>query len=112
MIPAWFKSKDIDEFADVLVADVRQRFPPTGIELSAKKGADRLRKIHQALFARVIAFARGNKLNLYRKARLGNRVKWALLDAGYPSQFVDAFVHELLTTIVVESRSGDVKETK
>lgn len=112
MICAWFKSKDIDEFADALVAEVRRRFPPTGIELSAKKGAERLGKIHQALFARVIVFARGNKLNLYRKARLGNRVKWGLLDAGYPNRFVDAFVHELLTTVVVESKSNAVKATK
>ena len=109
MISGWFKSKDIDEFADALVAEVRQRFPPTGVEVSAKKGAERLRKIHQALFARVTSFARGNRLNLYRKARLGNRVKWTLLDAGYPSQFVDAFVHELVTTVVLESKSPYAK---
>lgn len=109
MISEWFRSKDIDAFADALVADVRQRFPPTGVELSAKKGAERLAKIHQALFATVISFARGNRLNLYRKARLGNRVKWALLDAGYPAYFVDAFVHELVTTVVFESKAADAK---
>lgn len=111
MISEWFKSKDVDEFADALVAEVRQRFPPAGVELSAKKGAERLSKIHQALFARVTAFARGNRLNLYRKARLGNRVKWALLDAGYPNRFVDAFVHELVTTVVLESRALNAKGT-
>jgi len=105
MIFEWFKSKDIDDFADALVAEVRQRFPPTGVELPAKKGAERLAKIHQALFARVTAFARGNRLNLYRKARLGNRVKWGLIDGGYPDQFVDAFVHELITTVVIESQA-------
>lgn len=109
MISNWFRSKDIDEFADTLVAELRQRFPPTGIELTAKKGAERLGKIHQALFARVTSFARGTGLNLYRKARLGNRVKWALLDAGYPKPFVDAFVQELLTTVVLESRGGQAR---
>jgi len=109
MISEWFKSKDIDEFADTLVAEVRQRFPPIGIELPAKTGAERLGKIHQALFGRIEAFAKGRKLSLYRKARLGNKVKWALRDAGYPEVFVDAFVHELLATTVVASRKYDPK---
>ena len=109
MISEWFKSKDVDEFADALVAEVRQRFPPTGPELSAKKGAERLGKIHQALFARIEAFAKGRKLSLYRKARLGNKVKWALREAGYPDFFVDAFVRELLTATVVAQRKSDPK---
>ena len=109
MIFDCFESKDIDGFADALVADLRQRFPPVGKELATRKDAERLRKIHQALFARIASFARGSRLNLYRKARLGNRVKWALLDAGYPEHFVQAFVHELITTLVLESgyRSAD-----
>ena len=40
-----------------------------------------------------------NKLNLYKKAQLGNAFKWALLEAGYSGKDVDelttALMHQL-----------------
>ena len=35
----WFSGKAIDEFADSIVAELMERFPPTGIELSTEKSA-------------------------------------------------------------------------
>lgn len=102
----WFRTRDVDEFADALVADVRRRFPPTGIEARGSKHAERIHKIHGALMSQIEGFAKGTPLSLYRKARLGNRVKWALKDAGYPDRFVDAFVHELLETTVTARGRG------
>ena len=43
-------------------------------------------------------------LNLYKKARLGNRVQWALKEAGYPEEFVEAFTRELVTHVALASR--------
>ena len=100
----WFRTKDIDEFADSLVADMVRRFPPAGVEASARKANAKLRKTHQAIFARVEAFATAVDLNLYRTARLGNRVKWSLTEAGYQKAFVDAFTHELVTLSTLASR--------
>ena len=34
--------------------------------------------------------------NLYQKARFGNRIKWALKDAGYPEPFIDVTTHAFL----------------
>lgn len=101
MLLNWFKSDDVDEFADSIVADLQRRFPPSGLDAGAKKAPERMQKTHQAIFARIEAFARSADLNLYRKARLGNRVKWALTEAGYTKPFVDAFTHELVTVVTL-----------
>lgn len=100
-IRQWFNAKEVDEFADSIVADLLKRYPPTGLDAEPKKAANRLRKTHDAIFSRVETFARSGNLNLYRKARLGNRVKWALKEAGYPREFVDTFTHELVTVVSV-----------
>jgi hypothetical protein len=100
---AWFKSGDVDEFADSIVAELRRRFPSSGIEPGKKAGV-RIQKTHRALFSRIEAFARTADLNLYRKARLGNRVRWALADAGYPKPFVEAFTHELVAVVALAQK--------
>jgi hypothetical protein len=100
----WFSAKNVNEFADSLVAELRKRYPPDGIDARADKVATRWRKTHDTLFGRAAAFARAENLNVYLRARLGNRVKWALREAGYTPHFVDTFVHELVAVITVARR--------
>lgn len=113
MLSNWFKSKDVDEFADLIVEDLRGRFPPGGSAAEPAnpgKRFQRLQKTHRAIFSRVEAFARSSDLSVYRKARLGNRVKWALTEAGYGKAFVDAFVQELVTLLALAPRAGKAGE--
>ena len=56
------------------------------------------------IFARVEKFARSRSLNLYKKARLGNRIKWSLKDAGYPAEFADSLTFELVTVVTLAAR--------
>ncbi len=102
----WLNVKAVDEFADSVVAELAIRIPPTGIEAPAKKAAERLRKTHDAIFARIEQFARAHKLNIYKKARLGNRIKWALKESGYPDDFIDTLTIELLTVVTIASRAS------
>ena len=104
MVLDWFKSKEVDEFADSIVADLIKRLPPSGVDAPAKKAAERLRKTHDAIFGRIENFARTQNLNIYKKARLGNRLKWALVEVGYPSDFVDTLTLELVTVVTLVSR--------
>lgn len=97
----WFDSTEVDKFADWLASEVIKRYPPGGLDQDSKKAAQRLQKVHGSLFLRVEAFARENTLNIYKRARLGNRVKWAMRDAGYPRQFSESFTHEVVTVISV-----------
>jgi hypothetical protein len=104
MFGNWFNCKEVDEFADSIVGDLMKRFPPSGVELPGKKAADRLRKTHDVIFRRVETFARSQKLNIYKKAHMGNRFKWALREAGYPVGFVDTLTYELVTVVTLVSR--------
>lgn len=97
----WFDTVEIDELARSIATELIKRVPPATLESRDKKAAARLRNTHDAIFARAGKFARTHKLNVYKKARLGNRFRWALKDAGYPPEFVDSWTYELVTLITL-----------
>jgi hypothetical protein len=104
MFGDWFNCKEIDEMIDSIVAELVKRFPPGSVDgMSPEKAAKRLKGVHNAAFNHVDAFARSRRLNLYKKAHLGNRLKWALRDAGYPDAFADALTSEFVTVVTVAS---------
>jgi hypothetical protein len=103
---SWLDTKEVDAFADSVVAELLQRFPPTGIDLSTRKAIERVVKNVDKIALRVAEFGRTRKLNLYKKARFGNRVKWALKEAQYPDQFVEVMTQELVTQLTLASRAS------
>ena len=110
-MPENVSSKEVDEFADSIVAELIQRHPPRGEEAGERKELARLRKAFSRVFARIDAFARTHPLNLYSKARLANRVQWGLKDAGYRKAFVETATHEVATHVALAgSRAGGSKD--
>jgi len=105
MLPGWFNTKELDEFADSVVADLVKRYPPSGQALSGKKTFERLRRTFAATFARMDQFARSHRLNLYKKACFANRVRWALKEAGYPPDFVNTMTQEVVAHMTLESHN-------
>jgi hypothetical protein len=103
----WFNTVEVDAIADAIAADLVQRVPPTRLEAHDRKTALKLRNAHDAIFARAAKFARTHKLNLYTKARLGNQFRWALKEAGYPGEFVDAWTFELVSLVARGARARD-----
>lgn len=103
MTLSWFNTKDVDEFVKSIVVEIARRLPPTA-QLPEKKLIERLSSVHDGAVRRTVEFARSRKLSLYQKARLGNRFKWALQDAGYPANLTDAWTYELVTFIAVNSK--------
>ena len=104
---AWFDCSEVDAFVDTIVADLVKRLPPERVELPGKKAMERLRKTHDVIFRRVGAYASAARLNLYKKAHLGNRFLWALKEAGYSEEFVGSLTHELVTAVTLASRKGN-----
>jgi hypothetical protein len=84
-------SREIDEFAEALVREFVGRFPPE----KANAAAPLARAIDEAC-SRAKAFQREKRLGVYGKARVGTAFKFALRNAGYPDDFVDAFTRQLL----------------
>lgn len=101
----WFDTREGDELARAIVAELVKRVPPTTLPAKDKKAALRLRNTHDAIFARAGKFARTHKLNVYKKARLANQFKWALKEAGYPAEFVESWTYELATLVTLSSRA-------
>ena len=66
---------------------------------------DRVHRMTEAISDRARDMAKAHRFNFYQRARLGNRVKWALKEAGYPGEFVTAFTTELITLVTVAGRS-------
>lgn len=99
----WFDTREIDELARAIATELAKRVPPSTLDSHTKDAADRLRNTHDAIFARAGKFARTHKLNIYKKARLGNQFRWALKEAGYPAEFVESWTYALVTLITLSS---------
>lgn len=102
----WFDTREGDELARAIVAELIKRVPPATLPAKDKKAATRLWNTHDAVFARAGKFARTHKLNVYKKARLANQFQWALKDAGYPPEFVESWTYELAALVALASREG------
>jgi hypothetical protein len=100
----WFDCSKVDAFADSAVAELLKRAPPAGLQLPARKAAERLRRTNDVIFARAETFARAERPNFYKKAHLGNRVRWALKEAGYPPEFAAVLSEELVAVVTLASR--------
>jgi hypothetical protein len=105
-LPGSFHSKEIDEFADSIVAELLARHPPHGEKVSGNREVARLRKAFGRMFSRIDSFARTRPLNLYTKARLANRIQWGLKEAGYRADFVEATTQEVATHVALAGTRG------
>lgn len=104
-IREWFETREVDDLAAAIAAELVKRVPPAALDSNTKKAADRLRNTHEAVFARAGKFARTHKLNVYKRARLGNQFRWALKEAGYPPEFVEAWTYELVILIATPRKA-------
>jgi hypothetical protein len=100
---AWFSTKDVDQLADSMVGEVRERFPGGEVDLSTKKSTERALKTLERMYSQITEFAVRRRPNLYQKARFGNRLRWALKDAGYGEAFVAIVTHEFVKQMTVSA---------
>ena len=103
---SWFDTKEVNAFADWVVDELRNRLSSESLERPERdrKLGDRVRRMTEAISDRARDVAKARRFNFYQRARLGNRVKWALKEAGYPDEFVTAFTTELITLVTVAGR--------
>ena len=86
-------TQELEEFAGVLASDLGRRFPPAS-EARTDPGAKyQLKVILEGLGARAVRYHGDHKLNVYRKAKLGNiSPTWA--STGEPPKFLTVDVQE------------------
>lgn len=110
MVLNWFSTKEVDAFADSVIAELCARFPQGGVDVSTRKSAEKALKTLDRIFANIAAFADRSRPNLYQKARFGNRIKWALKDAGYPEPFIDVTTHAFLKQFALSASARKRRE--
>ena len=89
MILDWFNAEEAVTFGQELAQDIDRLFPLKSA--SAKKDLKKL----DSLLTRTRTFAQQHKLNIYKKAKLLNTVKWELRDAGNDDALIDEIIKVL-----------------
>jgi hypothetical protein len=106
MVWAWFDTKEVDALVERLIQDFRAKVPPDAAP-SSKKDEERLRRTHDRILDQAREFACNRRVNVYKKARLANRFKWGLLEAGYSKGFVDEVAYELAAVMATPGATGE-----
>lgn len=91
MIFDWFNVVEVVSFAQEIVHEVNRLFPPED-----QKGKAIPVKTYQNKFdsmvTRIRSFSTKRKLNLYKKARLLNTIKWEMRDVGHDEIIINEFI--------------------
>lgn len=92
---SWFDAHDAQEFGISLAEFFIERLP---LEAPNKKNKPMAKKqeVLDKMFLKIQLFKTAHKLNIYKKAQLGNAFKWKLLDANYDPDFVDELTNVLM----------------
>ena len=95
-------TKELEEFAVGLAADLGRRFPPASEARTDPGAVNQLNVILEGLAARAVRYHEQHKLGVYRKAKLGNIFRWKLTDLGYSTGFVERATNELVTRLAAK----------
>jgi hypothetical protein len=98
MIRDWIDARDAVTFAQEIARDIDRLFPivsQSKKSTSVKKDQKKL----DALVLRTRAFAQQHKLNIYKKAKLLNTIKWRMRDTGHDEALIDEII-SLLTPLL------------
>jgi hypothetical protein len=103
MFGSFFKTADVDQYADWIIAEVKRSLP-AGYSPGTKDIADRAEKLNQSIAKKTVEFIRSTRLNIYKKARLAARVREGMSALGYPEPFVKSFSFDLLARLQAGSK--------
>jgi hypothetical protein len=105
MFGNFFKTADVDQYADWIVAEVKRSLP-AGYSPGTKNIADRAERLNASIAKRTGEFTRTSGLNIYKKARLAARVREGMSAHGYPDAFVKSFSYDLLARLAAASKQS------
>lgn len=92
----WFSAKRAEEFGTSLARTFIEKMPP-GHSLNESKLASKTEYLLNKMTGQIKSFKQTERLNIYKKAKLGNAFRWTLKDAGYDDAFTEKLVEWLVT---------------
>ena len=91
MILDWFNAEEEVSFSKEVVREINRLFPPMD-----QKGKAIPIKTYQKKFdglvGRIRTFSTKRKLNIYKKAKLLNTIKWEMREAGHEETIINEFI--------------------
>jgi hypothetical protein len=94
-------TRELEEFAAGLAADLGRRFPPASEARTDPGAVHQLKVIVEGLSARAVRYREQHHLGIYKKAKLGNVFKWKLKELGYSDEFAERATKEIVTRLAV-----------
>lgn len=94
----WFDSKAHTQFGEELADYFIGKMPP-GQPLVESKRASKTQYLLDKMQGRVRDFRAQRSSNAFQKAKLANRFRWKLSDAGYEQEYVDTLVAWLVNKL-------------
>ncbi|MEO6975807.1 MAG: hypothetical protein ABI144_08025 [Gallionella sp.] len=91
MILEWFNAGEAVSFAQEIVREINRLFPPEERKGKAIPKKEYQRKFN-SLIARIRTFSLKHKLNIYKKAKLLNTIKWEMKDGGHEDATISEFI--------------------
>ena len=91
----WFDAKEEQTFGSSIAKFYIERVPFES-PFSTKKFATKTQETLKKVDLQIQQFKAGRKLNVYKKAKLGNAFKWVLRDAGYDNEYVNELTEWLM----------------
>lgn len=104
MIFKCLDATEVDALADRMTREFSERCTVGDIEKGGRKAEVRLGEAYENLLRTAREFAATRKLNIYKKSRMANRVKWALLGVGYPQTLVDDVAYKLVAAVTLAAK--------
>ncbi len=98
MLVQWFNAADAVAFGKQMAEDIARIVPPDASRAPGKKGRKQIDKFERAILHASDLRAKV-PLNVYKRARCANTLRWALLDKGYPKPFVEEVVRLVVTRL-------------
>lgn len=95
MVLSWFDAREAKEFGVSLAHFYINRIPP-GDSAGKNKSIAKQQEVINKMFQQLARFKLEHRLNIYKKAQLGNVFKWTLKDAGYDTEFADQLTKKLM----------------
>jgi len=97
MLLDWFNAKEASHFGTSLAEFISVKMPPSSSPQSLPP--EKQKALLIKVFGQVEQFRKTHKLNIYKKAKLGNAFKWKMLDIGYEKGWTDELTHELMARL-------------
>lgn len=96
MIIKWLDASAEKQFGASLAHFFMEKNSVNEFKTKTKFVAKKKKDVLNEMAKQVSRFTQEHKLNIYKKAQLGNSFKWTLKEAGYDTQYVDQLTNWLM----------------